>query len=654
MRLVSLKLTNFKGARDLTVVANGEDLSVFGENAAGKTTLFDAHLWLLFGKDSRNRTDFEIKTIDRRTGEAFHKLNHEVEGAYLLPDGEEVSLRRVYSEKWTKQRGSAHAGFTGHETTHYIDGVPKSKAEYEAFVEGICSERTFRLLSDPSFFCDHLKWEERRRMLVALVGDISDDEVIASDPKLAAVGEILGKHSADDKRAVLTSQRRALNEELRTLPTRIDEATRAAGQAFDGEAKDTSEADKKVAGLQTKLAEARNGGAVTQLRIELNSVVAKMQERETALKRAAGSGYDGAQDAVRKAQQSFTQAQSEVNAATSKLQVAESSAKRLSERLDELREELRLIKARDFVFSGTDTCPTCMRPLPPADVEAARAKAQSDFNEKQAREREANVEKGTAAKAALQEAQETVQLWAGRLAEAERACNAAEDALNEAKSAAMALERPQVDVAADDEYSALARQKAGIEAKIGDEQTASAEAVHAAEQELETAKAELAEIARHNAQVESAQSARDRVAELENQEQKVGEEFEQVEAQLFLIEEFARAKARLLTDRINSRFGLVTFKLFDEQINGGLAECCEAMVDNVPYSSLNHGSRLNAGLDIIDTLGRSQGFTPVVFIDNSESVTSIRPTQAQQIKLVVSAKDKALRFEGAQTIKQAS
>jgi len=61
MKLLSLTLKNFKGIRSFTLDAQGCDISVFGDNATGKTTLADAFMWLLFDKDSANRKDFEIK-----------------------------------------------------------------------------------------------------------------------------------------------------------------------------------------------------------------------------------------------------------------------------------------------------------------------------------------------------------------------------------------------------------------------------------------------------------------------------------------------------------------------------------------------------------------------------------------------------------------
>ncbi len=64
MRLTRLTLRNFKGISEFILDAQGENVTVYCDNAAGKTTLFDAFTWLLFDKDSQNRKDFAIKTLD--------------------------------------------------------------------------------------------------------------------------------------------------------------------------------------------------------------------------------------------------------------------------------------------------------------------------------------------------------------------------------------------------------------------------------------------------------------------------------------------------------------------------------------------------------------------------------------------------------------
>lgn len=125
IRLAELHLSNFKGVKSFTLETGGESAKVYGDNATGKTTLFDAFMWLLFDKDSQNKKDFEIKTLSK-DNKAVSGVDHEV-SAVLLIDGKSVELKKVYSEKWTKKRGSAKQVFSGHTTDYYVNDVPVKK-----------------------------------------------------------------------------------------------------------------------------------------------------------------------------------------------------------------------------------------------------------------------------------------------------------------------------------------------------------------------------------------------------------------------------------------------------------------------------------------------------------------------------------------------
>ena len=139
--------------------------------------------------------------------------------------------------------------------------------------------------------------------------------------------------------------------------------------------------------------------------------------------------------------------------------------------------------------------------------------------------------------------------------------------------------------------------------------------------------------------------AKERMEALRQEARESGQQLEELDKLLFLCDEFSRCKVRYIEDQINGRFRLVRWKLFQEQVNGGLADCCEATVDGVPYRSMNNGSRVNAGLDVIRTLSEHYGMRVPLFIDNAESVTGLLPVGSQTVRLVVSAGDKKLRCE---------
>ena len=130
---------------------------------------------------------------------------------------------------------------------------------------------------------------------------------------------------------------------------------------------------------------------------------------------------------------------------------------------------------------------------------------------------------------------------------------------------------------------------------------------------------------------------RARIAELMVEERQLAAEFENIEGELFVTEEFVRAKVKLLEENINSKFGIARFKLFNVLVNGAVEECCETMVNGVPWANLNRGARMNAGLDIIRTLQDHYEFRCPVWIDNAEAVTKLVPMQCQMFRLFVNA-----------------
>ena len=155
MKLTKLELLNFKGLKSFAININ-DDVVIRGDNATGKTTVFDSVCWLLFGKDSLDRADFEIKTLDG--GEPIHKVNHEVTGTFTLDEGGTVELKRVYREKYSSPRGG-EVTLTGHTTDYFVDGVPKKEKEYKEIVNSLVDENIFKLITNPLYFNETYSWQ---------------------------------------------------------------------------------------------------------------------------------------------------------------------------------------------------------------------------------------------------------------------------------------------------------------------------------------------------------------------------------------------------------------------------------------------------------------------------------------------------------------
>src|SRR5690625_398017 len=224
IKLLNMKLSHFKGIKDLEIDFNGDDTRIYGDNGTGKTTVFDAFVWLLFNKDSQNKSDFQIKTMEN--DEVIHNLNHEV-AATLLVDGSELQLKKVFKEKWTKPKGKIDHVFGGHTTDYYINEVPcGTKKEYDETITDIIDESVFKLLTNPNEFNVNMHWKDRRNLLFEIAGDITDEDVIASDKDLSKLLDVLNGRSIDDLKKVIAAKRKEINKKLEEIPTRIDEINR--------------------------------------------------------------------------------------------------------------------------------------------------------------------------------------------------------------------------------------------------------------------------------------------------------------------------------------------------------------------------------------------------------------------------------------------
>jgi predicted nucleic acid-binding Zn-ribbon protein len=652
MKILNLTLRNFKGINNFELNTNGQDVNAFGDNATGKTTLADAFMWLLFGKDSQNRSDFEIKTLGP-DGEPEHGLEHMVEAILELEDGSHLSLKKVYMEKWTKKRGSAMAEFTGHTTDHYIDGVPVQKKEYDARIAEIADESIFRLLTDPRYFNEVLHWQKRRELLLEVCGDVSDAEVIAIKKDLAKLGDILGNRTIEQHRKVVQARRSEINKELEKIPVRIDEVTRNLPDVSDiaNESElpnDIAKLREQLQAKQEELAQAKAGGQVAEKTKELRTLESRLIELQNEHRRQIDEKVVGKRALLSAVQSNINRLSTDVESMSRKCDIITAEIKALEVRMDSLRKKWHEVNNQEFEFEHETVCPTCGQTLPTDSLEAARLKALEDFNRSKAEKLETINADGQRLKQAKVAAEQSLTT---AMHEAEKARR--ELAESEQKEASIKLEIDSImqgseSVESTKEYATVQERIMKIREDIANMQADSNTAIMAIQKEIDTLTDAITVLEQAAARLEARKNGEKRIEELKADERRLAAEFEDIEQQLYLTEEFIRAKVQLLEGKINSKFRMARFKLFDVQVNGAISETCETTFNGVPYSNLNNGARLNIGLDIINTLSEHFGFAPPVWLDNAESVTDILPTKGQQIRLIVSEKDKKLRIELAE------
>lgn len=664
IKLLSMHIQNFKGCKDRTIEF-GEKCRISGANATGKTTIFDAFTWLLFGKDSLGSSDFEIRPLDI-DGNMINNIEISVE-AKISVDGDEYDLKKVQKQNWVKKRGTDTREFQGNVNEFDINGYPKSQKEFKEFISGIVKEDVFNLITNPSAF-NALHWEEQREILMKIVGCPSNIEIAKTfGEKYALLIPELKIASTDDILKKYKKARIELKKDEKEIPPRIDEASKSLVIADVG-ALEIEKSAKEVA-LQ-KVEDELSGGngkleeinskrqEIMKLKFRISEIQNEENQKLFDKSKALRDDLVAKEDTMRSIKREIADTNSEIHSVHSKYEWSVKEVKRLQEewKAEKVKKFPEMIPMEPIPESAS-VCPTCGQDLPEdviqkniENYEKKKQEYEDRYNADLKTFKEQKVKKiseietaGTEAasdrdkcKSREEELRKSMVKLDSKLAEAQKACASVQEELNRYPKTA--------DISEKAEYLATVEKISVLEKEI---ESMSSETSGRAELEAKKAvlKDEIAEIAGKILAADNTKTKK-RIAELEAEQKEVGQKIANQEKMINLTDDFIRSKSAMVAADVNEKFNVVSFKLFEDQINGGLKETCECTVNGVPLSSLNNGHRIIAGLDIIQSLSNLYEVSCPVFIDNSEAVNEVNfpEMNAQMIHLAVT-KDKELKIE---------
>lgn len=636
MILNKLSLSNFKGIKGLDLTFSEYGNIIAGDNATGKTSVFDAFCWLLFGKDSADRQKFSIKTLTA-DGQPIHNLVHSVTGTFTVA-GNELVLERRYYEVWTRHQGEQKPILSSHTTDYLINGVPSKAAEFQSRVNDLTgSADLFKILTNVMFFSTILPWKERRRMLFDMAGDTGADAKLMSLKMFAPLSPLLNGKSIDELRRELAAKVKEVRAELERIPIRIDEImlrlpTTTVNTATL--AKEKASREKELAAITAGLDSARalfesNKKAVAlvcALETEMLQRTAKLERDYLYEVAKARSEADSLEARIVLIDQNISALR---DVATANPSAWDVDIARILEEIAAKKAEKLTVKADDV------TCTMCGQELPGGAKETRMAELVASFEQRQAlvvRRLEMELD---AINKSKQRDIDLVKQAADRLKDAKGKKSSAVEAAAKARAVVDKMSGHMPMVETDPEYVKLsdmlakAKRSAAlvVDEPIQDDKEARRRDIAQ----------EIANITRAMVSAENAAEDRARIAELEQQQKTLADLLAQREKIQFLCDEYTTKWARLTEKTINDMFHTVNFELFRPQVNGGIDECCEAIIDGVPYSDANTAARINAGLEIIDTISRHYNVQAPLFIDNAEAVVRIVPVPLQIIELRVSS-----------------
>lgn len=617
IELKALKLKYFKGVKEIEINFD-KNTNIYGDNATGKTTIFDAYSWLLFGKDSANNTNFNIKTIlpDGKVPD----VEHEVEGLLAI-DGKDIKLRKIYKEVWTKKRGSNNSVFSGHTTTYSINEVPISEGEYKARIASIIDEEKFKLISNPRYFSIDLDKKARRNILMGLADEIKDEDIIQYSDTIAELP--LDKYTIEEIVAMNKSTMKKANEEIKEIPVRIDEL-QGTIKDFDF---DTLDFNRRAtqSGLDNLEKEINSGDASEELK-RLNEKLMELTKEKIQL--VSETDAENARIVVenskaeKMAEEYKRDRQNVIDNAKKNIDRYSKELVDLTDELERLRAEY--VKVHSQTYEGDPHCPCCGNMLPDEMIEEAVEK----FNIQKSDNLKKVTEKAAQVKASVEEA-----------------------SINHVHFAEIFKEysaKPENITIREKEFIEYPDRVIELNfeiVKIQDEiKTFNATDNTELKERREKLRAELQELNSKLAYKKANEEANGKIEALKLRERELAKVYSEAERMLIIADGYNRIKAEMMEKNIRKKFKYVEFKLFETQINGGINEVCEATVNGVPYSDVNNAGKINAGLDIINTLSAFYGVSAPIFIDNAESVNELIKTKSQIIRLVVST-DQELRID---------
>lgn len=639
--LKSLSLTNWKGEKQRTTEFNDVETTIMGDNGLGKTRHFDAFMWLLFGKDSQDRKDYNIKTLV--DGKPLQKVDCEVSGI-LDVDGEEIKLRRAYVEDWVKPRGQVEQVFKGNHTETYFNDVPLNVSEYQKRINAIIDDSVFKMVTNPLFFAN-MKWQDQREQLFQLAGTITDGEIAAQKPEYAALlDKISGKSMVDFKREI-SARKKHLKDDLAQIQPRIDQTTRLMPENMDFD-----KLEKELTGVDAEIAEIDKAisDKTAAIRKQYEGVQAKQnqinelkQKRQQVLfseKERSREAAFAANANRRELENNIKETENEIATMQRGVQLSQRELTGLQERLASKKTEVDNLRKSWYdenaiEYQGDDICHECGQVLP----EERRANARQMFADSKAKKLAQITQKGS------ELGKEATQLEQD-IAQAESSLKNAENELQEKRNKLVELNKQIVELPVVGESEVKPEEIHEYVQLTGQIKTLEATLESGTEKidttDLQNRKKGFQqmrdEIKERLAKRELIAAYTKEIADLEAKGKDLAQQIADVEREEYTIQNFTKAKIDECERRINGLFSLVRFKLFEYTIDGNESETCVPLVDGVPFPSVNTAGKVNAGLDIINALCRFYNVCAPIFIDGRESVNRLIQTESQIINLVVS------------------
>ena len=630
VKIKSISLRNFRGVQEFELKDIPNILNISGKNGSGKTSIYDAWLWLLFGKDHEGRADHELKP------KGTSRVNVEVEAIIILDD-KPIKLKRVYREEWVKPRSENEEVFKGNTTDFSINDVGVKKSEYDQAVAGICEETVFKTITNPHYFTG-LKKEQQRDILFSLIPEITDEQIALQKSEFTDLLNDITGVSFDNFKKELVSRKRVIRTQLDKIPTEIEttnnnmpisENWKEIENKIDSLKNEFDHIDRLLTDILAVSEEEQK--EIMFIQSQISTYLEDNMKLERIERQQIKDDIERKENEVRRILLSIGEDERDYKTKKTRKDSLESDLKFYQEKIDDLRKKWKEISDETLDFNENELiCPTCKQSLPEHDIEEKRNHMSEEFNKSKAERLETNIKEG----------KRIIQMIDNLKKEIERidipdAPDTSEKnkQIDELKIEISQLKEKEPKYMESIMYKANESKIKELRSKLYEpKQEASIQENKIRKQsilhEIDSLKKRL-----YNRDI--IEKLKKSISEINDRKSKLNQELAKVEQKEFTIKEFEFAKNTEYETRINMLFSRVQFRLFKEQVDGQVVPDCEATMDGTNYSTLSNAEKIFAGLDIINGISEHFGICAPIIIDNRESTSVIPVMRSQIINLYV-------------------
>lgn len=639
IELVSMEIRNFKGIEILDIEFSHRT-EIFGRNGVGKTSILDAFLWCLFGKDSTGASAFSIKPLNP---DGTMKEHHDVDVLCTLAiDGETKNFRR----RWVEKRSKKGDVFKGNEGAYFVNEVPIKEAEYQQLIADICREDLFKLITATGAF-NRMKDADRRNVLAGMSDTFSDEDIAIEFPSvLKALQE--GK-SVEQFRAEIKSKKSRVNLDLEQYPTRLKEnadSRPTLPEDIGAYPETIAQIDKEIKSLENKMSGVTTSdNTLTELQSRIDGYEADLKEITQQCRRSIDTRRGELTTQKSNADERLRAIVLAIARANTMLATYLRQQSEHQQIMADIKEEWAKVNSSTVETNVDTVCPTCGKPFSQYDIDVRKNEIVSAFNADKLKRLEEINKRGYSEQQFLEKIDSSISELRAEIAEKESEKTKVSAEIAGIEKAISELPTLELMLSANAEYQTISNKcdEARVQLRT---RTTPSDIELEIKQKIETARKRKSLLNAELAKLAEIQRLDERKAELEKKQTELGQalaDYERIEAEILA---FSMKKTDMIEQSISDKFRFVKFKMFEYNIsNDGVREVCICTVNGVPYKDLNTAMQYNADIDIINALSTHYGIIAPVFIDRAESINKIEDTESQRIDLYATKEDSVLRIQ---------